>query len=223
MRTSTRPARTRRSGGATSRSLPTPRPTRWCRSSSRGWTSARPRAGSGSGRRSRTRASSTRSPRSASLPFATPTGWRSISPETSASPPGRTAISVRTATEDDHRLVYDTVIEVWQDTNDTYDETFEEWAHWLSRAPSTIPRSGSSPSRTDELAGFSICRQAPSTPMPAMSPCSASADPGGVRVSAKRCSCSPSRSSAGAGLTRGTLGVDASSATGATRLYQRAG
>ncbi len=34
------------------------------------------------------------------------------------------------ATADDQRSVYDAVVEVWQDTNDPIDETFEEWAHW---------------------------------------------------------------------------------------------
>ena len=132
-------------------------------------------------------------------------------------------ISVRTATEDDHRLVYDTVIEVWQDTNDTYDETFEEWAHWLVESPSYDPTIWFLAFAEDELAGFSICRQDPSTPTPATSACSASAEPGGVRVSAKRCSCTSFAEFRRRGLTRGTLGVDASSATGATRLYERAG
>ena len=73
-------------------------------------------------------------------------------------------ISVRTATEADHRLVYDTVIEVWQDTNDTYDETFEEWAHWLVESPSYDPTIWFLAFADDELAGFSICRQDPVDP-----------------------------------------------------------
>ena len=73
-------------------------------------------------------------------------------------------ISVRTATEADHRLVYGTVIEVWQDTNDTYDETFEEWAHWLIESPSYDPSIWFLAFADGELAGFSICRQDPVDP-----------------------------------------------------------
>ncbi|MHB1244670.1 MAG: GNAT family N-acetyltransferase, partial [Gaiellaceae bacterium] len=38
-------------------------------------------------------------------------------------------VSVRTATDDDHRPVHAAVVEVWQDTNDPVDETLEEWSH----------------------------------------------------------------------------------------------
>ena len=132
-------------------------------------------------------------------------------------------ISVRTATEVDHRLVYDTVIEVWQDTNDTYDETFEEWAHWLVESPSYDPTIWFLAFAGGELAGFSICRQDPVDP-----------DAGyvamlGVRRPWRRQGLGEAlllqsfAEFGRRGLTRGTLGVDASSATGATRLYERAG
>jgi mycothiol synthase len=132
-------------------------------------------------------------------------------------------ISVRTATEADHRLVYSTVIEVWQDTNDTYDETFEEWAHWLIESPSYDPSIWFLALAGDELAGFSICRQDPND--------SNAGYVGmlGVRRAWRRQGLGEAlllRSFAEfrrRGLTRGTLGVDASSATGATRLYERAG
>ena len=132
-------------------------------------------------------------------------------------------ISVRTATEADHRLVYSTVIEVWQDTNDTYDETFEEWAHWLIESPSYDPTIWFLAFADGELAGFSICRQDPND--------SNAGYVGmlGVRRAWRRQGLGEAlllHSFAAfrrRGLTRGTLGVDASSATGATRLYERAG
>ena len=68
-------------------------------------------------------------------------------------------ISVRTATDGDHRLVYDAVIEVWQDTNDPIDETFEEWAHWHVERDSYDPTLWFLAFAGDELAGFSLCRQ----------------------------------------------------------------
>ena len=73
-------------------------------------------------------------------------------------------ISVRTATADDQRSVYDAVIEVWQDTNDPIDETFEEWAHWHVERDSYDPSLWFLAMAGDELAGFSICRSDPVDP-----------------------------------------------------------
>jgi len=132
-------------------------------------------------------------------------------------------ISVRTATADDHRRVHAAVVEVWQDTNDPLDETFEEWAHWHVARESYDPELWFLASAGDELAGFSICRQD-------------SVDPNagyvamlGVRKPWRRQGLGEAllvhsfAEFSRRGYTRGTLGVDASSMTGATRLYERAG
>jgi mycothiol synthase len=132
-------------------------------------------------------------------------------------------ISVRTATADDHRSVYDAVVEVWRDTNDPIDDTFEEWAHWHVERDSYDPSLWFLALAGDELAGFSICRPDP-------------VDPGagyvnllGVRRPWRRQGLGEAlllrsfEAFREKGLTRGTLGVDASSVTGATRLYERAG
>lgn len=132
-------------------------------------------------------------------------------------------ISVRPATADDHRAVYDAVMEVWQDTNDPIDETFEEWAHWHVQRDSYDPSLWFLAMAADELAGFSICRSDPVDPQAGY------VNLLGVRRAWRRqglgealllCSFEAFRQR---GLTRGTLGVDASSVTGATRLYERAG
>ena len=73
-------------------------------------------------------------------------------------------ISVRTAGAEDQRAVYDAVIEVWRDTNDPIDETFEEWAHWHVERDSYDPSLWFLAMAGDELAGFSICRSDPVDP-----------------------------------------------------------
>ena len=132
-------------------------------------------------------------------------------------------ISVRTATAEDHRSIYDAVVEVWRDTNDPIDDTFEEWAHWHVERDSYDPSLWFLAVAGDELAGFSICRPDP-------------IDSGagyvnllGVRRPWRRQGLGEAlllrsfEAFREKGLTRGTLGVDASSVTGATRLYERAG
>jgi mycothiol synthase len=132
-------------------------------------------------------------------------------------------VSVRTATAEDHRAVYDAVVEVWQDTNDPIDETFEEWAHWHVERDSYDPALWFLALAGDELAGFSICRTDPVDPQAGYVSLL------GVRRAWRRQGLGEAlllRSFAAfrqRGLTRGTLGVDASSVTGATRLYERAG
>ena len=132
-------------------------------------------------------------------------------------------ITVRTVTVDEQRLVHSVMVEVWQDTNDPVDETFEEWAHFHVGRPSYDPSLWFLAFAEDELAGFSVCTQD-----------SPDANAGHVAILGVR---RPwRRQGLGEalllhsfaefrrhGYTRGTLGVDASSVTGATRLYERAG
>ena len=132
-------------------------------------------------------------------------------------------IAVRTAAADDHRLVYDAFVEVWQDTNDPIDETFEEWAHWHVERNSYDPSLWLLAMAGDELAGFSICRSDPVDPQ------AGHVNLLGVRRAWRRQGLGEAlllrsfEAFRQRGLTRGTLGVDASSPTGATRLYERAG
>jgi mycothiol synthase len=132
-------------------------------------------------------------------------------------------ISVRTATAEDHRSVYDAVVEVWRDTNDPIDDTFEEWAHWHVERDSYDPSLWFLAVAGDELAGFSICRPDP------VDPVAGYVNLLGVRRPWRRQGLGEAlllrsfEAFREKGLTRGTLGVDASSVTGATRLYERAG
>ena len=98
-------------------------------------------------------------------------------------------ITVRTATAEDHRSVYDAVVEVWRDTNDPIDDTFEEWAHWHVERDSYDPALWFLAVSGEELAGFSICRPDPVDPEAGYVSLLGSADHGAGRVSARR-SCS---------------------------------
>ncbi|HEX4930004.1 MAG TPA: GNAT family N-acetyltransferase [Gaiellaceae bacterium] len=133
------------------------------------------------------------------------------------------AVAVRNVVPGEEPRVYAAVIEVWQDTNDPMDETYEEWAHWLLDADVYDPSLWFLAHAGDELAGFSLCRQD-------------SVDPNaghvwllGVRRAWRRHGLGEAlllqsfEAFRRRGYTRGTLGVDASSVTGATRLYERAG
>ena len=132
-------------------------------------------------------------------------------------------IAVRTMREDEHQLIYDAIMEVWQDTSDPMDETFDEWAHWMIKSESFDPSLWFLAFAGDELAGFSLCRQSPTDPSAGYV-----ANLGvrrqwrkqGLGEALLRHSFAAFR---GRGWTRGALGVDASSPTGATRLYERAG
>ncbi|MGH3071596.1 MAG: GNAT family N-acetyltransferase [Gaiellaceae bacterium] len=132
-------------------------------------------------------------------------------------------IVVRIATTADHRAVHAAVVEVWRDTNDVYDETFEEWAHWNVERESYDPELWFLADAAGELAGFAVCRQ------DATDPAAGYVALLGVRRPWRRKGLGEALllHSFGAfrrrGYTRGTLGVDASSPTGATRLYERAG
>ena len=131
--------------------------------------------------------------------------------------------TVRNATAADHRSVYEVVVEVWRDTNDEYNDTFEEWAHWNVERESYDPDLWFLAYAGDELAGFSICRRDD------IDTSAGYVGLLGVRRPWRRQGLGEAllrrsfQAFRACGYTRGTLGVDASSVTGATRLYERAG
>ena len=132
-------------------------------------------------------------------------------------------IEVRTVHEDEQRQVYDAVVEVWRDTSDPMDETFDEWAHWTIRPAAYDPTLWFLAFADGELAGFSLCRQ------DANDASAGYVGSLGVRRPWRRQGLGEAlllhsfAEFRRRGYTRGTLGVDASSPTGATRLYERAG
>jgi mycothiol synthase len=132
-------------------------------------------------------------------------------------------ISVRPLAEGEVRRAYDAVIEVWQDTSDQVVESFEDWRHWVTREETFDPSLWFLALAGDELAGFSLCRK------DLMDPAAGHVELLGVRRPWRRHGLGHAlllhsfQAFRERGWTRGTLGVDASSPTGATRLYERAG
>jgi mycothiol synthase len=132
-------------------------------------------------------------------------------------------LATRTVTDDDEQLVYDLVKEVWRDTSEPMDESFEDWRHWTTRSDAFDPSLWFLVLDREEVAGFSLCRQS-----------STDSNAGyvamlGVRRPWRRQGLGEAlllhsfREFRSRGYGRATLGVDASSPTGATRLYERAG
>jgi len=132
-------------------------------------------------------------------------------------------ISVRTATADDNRAVYEASVEVWRDTNDPIDDTFEEWAHWHVERQSYDPSLWLLAQDGEELAGFALCRLDPVDQNAGYVSLLGVRRPWRRRGLGEALLLASFEAFRGRGFTRGTLGVDAASVTGATRLYERAG
>jgi mycothiol synthase len=132
-------------------------------------------------------------------------------------------VTVRAVREDEHQRVYDAVAEVWRDTSDPIDETFDEWAHWTVKSESFDSSLWFLAVAGDELAGFSLCKQS------SIDPNAGYVATLGVRRGWRKQGLGEAlllhsfNAFRARGWARGTLGVDASSPTGATRLYERAG
>ena len=132
-------------------------------------------------------------------------------------------IAVRSGTDADQQAVYEATVEVWRDTNDPIDETFDEWAHWHARQSSYDPSLWFLAEAGEELAGFAVCRQDPVDPNAGYVALLGVRRPWRRQGLGEALLVHAFRAFRERGLTRGTLGVDASSKTGATRLYERAG
>jgi mycothiol synthase len=132
-------------------------------------------------------------------------------------------VSVRTFRPEDERLAYDVTTEVWSDMSDPLEETFDEWRHW------TTAREGFDASlwffadASDEVAGFSFCKQDDNDPNAGYVGWLGVRRPWRRRGLGEALLLHSFAEFRKRGYTRATLGVDASSPTGATRLYERAG
>jgi mycothiol synthase len=132
-------------------------------------------------------------------------------------------VAVRTVEDDEHERVYRAVVEVWRDTNDPIDETFDEWAHWTTRHESFDPRLWFLAAAGEDLAGFALCRQDPNDDSAGYVASLGVLRPWRRQGLGEALLLHSFAAFRERGWTRGTLGVDASSKTGATRLYERAG
>ena len=132
-------------------------------------------------------------------------------------------IAARTVREGEEERVYGAVCEAWQDTNDPMDETFDEWAHWMIRQDSFDRELWFLAFAGDDLAGFSLCKQSSTDPSAGYVANLGVLRPWRRRGLGEALLLHSFDAFRERGWTRGTLGVDASSKTGATRLYERVG
>jgi ribosomal protein S18 acetylase RimI-like enzyme len=143
--------------------------------------------------------------------------------EATADPAWPDGVEVRTFREGDERTFYDVHRETFEDSWEPMEETFEEWTHWLLRPPAFVPELWFLALAGGEPAGIAVCH-----------PHAAVEGLGWVRLLGVR---RPWRRRGlgralllhafhelrRRGLSGAGLGVDASSDTGANRLYESAG
>jgi mycothiol synthase len=132
-------------------------------------------------------------------------------------------IQVREYRDEDGRFVYDTVVEVWLDASDPIEDTFEEWRHWTTERDNFEPALWFLGFDRGEVAGFSLCRQDDTDPNAGYVATLGVRRPWRRRGLGEALLLHSFSAFRERGYTRATLGVDASSPTGATRLYERAG
>jgi mycothiol synthase len=142
---------------------------------------------------------------------------------TTSEPAWPRGIHVRPMSTGDERTFYEAQQEVFADTWEPVEDTFEAWSHYLLHAPSFDPQLWFLALQDSEVAGFAICKVHPGE-----------ADLGWVQILGVR---KPWRGRGlgralllhsfqafrRLGLPRVGLGVDAESPTGAVQLYESVG
>lgn len=139
------------------------------------------------------------------------------------SPSWPEGIALRAYRPEEERLAYDLTMEVWLDTSDPLQESFEEWAHWSTRREGFDPTLWYFAVAGDEPAGFLFCREDETDPNAGYIGTLGVRRPWRRRGLGEALLLYSFEEFRKRGYTRATLGVDASSPTGATRLYERAG
>lgn len=132
-------------------------------------------------------------------------------------------VAVRAFRPDDERLIYDTVVEVWLDASDPIEDTFDEWRHWTTERETFDPALWFLVFAGEEIAGFSLCTRDDNDPNAGYVATLGVRRPWRRRGLGEALLLHSFAAFRERGYTRATLGVDASSPTGATRLYERAG
>jgi mycothiol synthase len=112
---------------------------------------------------------------------------------------------------------------VWLDASDPIEDTFDEWRHWTTKRDNFEPTLWFLALDGEDIAGFSLCRQDDTDPSAGYVAMLGVRRPWRRRGLGEALLLHAFAAFRARGYTRATLGVDASSPTGATRLYERAG
>jgi mycothiol synthase len=132
-------------------------------------------------------------------------------------------VGVRTIRPGEEHLAYDAMKEVWLDMSDPLEETFEEWRHWTTARESFDPSLWFFAEARNEVAGFSFCKRDDADPTAGHVAGLGVRRPWRRRGLGEALLLHSFAEFRKRGYGRATLGVDAASPTGATRLYERAG
>jgi mycothiol synthase len=132
-------------------------------------------------------------------------------------------IAVRTFAEGDGPRVHEAIKDVWRDTWDPWDESYEEWAHWSIGREDFDPSLWFLAHHDGELAGFSLCSASKSRVNTGWVDLLGVRRPWRGRGLGEALLRHSFGEFADRGFARAGLGVDAQSPTGATRLYERVG
>ena len=132
-------------------------------------------------------------------------------------------IDVRGFRDGDERTVYEAHMETFEDSWEHTRQPFDEWLYW------SVQRTGFDPDlwrlamAGDELAGIALCRRPPQAPQTGWVSILGVRRPWRRRGLGTALLRESFRALGAAGCSRVVLGVDASSLTGAHRLYESVG
>ena len=132
-------------------------------------------------------------------------------------------VTVRTFEPGDEQTFYDVHQETFEDTWEPIREAYDEWAHWLLGGPDFVPELWFLASAGEEPAGFALCHPYKTRP-----------ELGWVRILGVRRAwrrrglgrallLHAFRELSKRGMRHAGLGVDATSLTGANKLYEQVG
>ncbi len=142
----------------------------------------------------------------------------------SAPPPDWPArIDVRTFRPDDAHAVYEAHMETFEDSWEHVREPYEEWAHWTLERPGFDPELWLLATSGEDVAGIALCRVHDADPETGLVAILGVRRPWRRQGLGRALLLESFRRLAAAGCMRAILGVDASSLTGANKLYENAG
>lgn len=132
-------------------------------------------------------------------------------------------VGVRCFRDGEGRAVYEVHMETFEDSWEHTREPFEEWEHWWLDRPGFDPELWLLATAGEEIAGIALCRVHEIDPRTGWVSILGVRRPWRRRGLGRALLLESFRRLAAHGCTRAVLGVDASSLTGANRLYESAG
>ena len=132
-------------------------------------------------------------------------------------------VGVRTFRPEDARAVYETQMETFEDSWEHVHQPYEEWAHWTLERPGFDPELWLLATAGDQVAGIALCRVHGTDPETGWVSILGVRRPWRRQGLGRALLLESFQRIAASGCKRAVLGVDASSLTGANRLYENAG